>query len=131
MARIASSNQRSDVGARSLVPEVRPPRFQWHPEDALSNALVAGFEQALKLFALDAVFRQLRPQLVATAFEAVGNVLDEQQSQDNVLVPGGINLPTEGAGGLPQSVGVAQVAGHYVVGCHQNSALLPFVAISA
>jgi hypothetical protein len=85
----------------------------------------------LILFARDAVFRQLGPQFVTTAFEAVGNVLEEQQAQDNVLVLGGIDLSTEGVCGLPQSVGVVQVAGHYVVVRHQNSLVRLKISVEA
>jgi hypothetical protein len=67
-------DQRGDIGAGRLVLKVRPPRLGGHPEHALSRVLVAGFEQAVELFALDAVFREFGPQVIATAFEAVGNV---------------------------------------------------------
>jgi hypothetical protein len=99
------------------------PRFRRHPEDALSRVLVAGFEQTAELFAFDAILRQFGPQVVTTAFEAVGNVLEEQQAEDNVLVLRGIDLPTERVSGLPKSVGVVQVAGHYVIVRHQSSVL--------
>ena len=36
-----------------------------------------------------------------------------------------IDLPTEGVGGLPESVGVVQVTGYYVVVRQQSCALLP------
>src|ERR1700678_1967983 len=99
------------------------PRFRRHPEDALSRVLVAGFEQTAELFAFDDILRQFGPQVVTTAFEAVGNVLEEQQAEDNVLVLRGIDLPTERVSGLPKSVGVVQVAGHYVIDRHQSSVL--------
>jgi len=114
-------DQRGDVWSGSLILKIRPSRFLRHPKDALSRILVAGFKQAVELFARNAVFRQPGLQFVTTAFEAVGNVLEEQQAQNNVLVLGGIDLSTEGVGGLPQSVGVVQVAGHYVVVRHQDS----------
>ena len=47
-----------------------------------------------------------------------------------MLVLRGIDLPTKSIGRLPESVGVVQVAGHYVVIRHQSSALLPFFRIS-
>lgn len=78
------------------------------------------------MFALNAVFRQFGPQFVATAFKAVRKVLEEKQAQNNVLVLRGIDLPAKGIGGLPESVGVVQVAGCYVVIRDESSALLPF-----
>jgi YD repeat-containing protein len=121
--------KRGDVRAGSLVLKVRPARFGRHPEDPLGRVLIAGFEQAFELFAHDAVSRQFGPQVVAPAFEAVGDVFKEQQAQDNVLVLRSVDLPTKGVGGLPESVGVVEVAGHYVVIRHQSSASLSFTMI--
>lgn len=80
----------------------------------LGRVLVARFEQAVELFALNAVSRQLIPQFVAPALEAVGDVLEEQQAEDDVFILRGIDLAPEGVGRLSEHVGVAQIAGRYV-----------------
>ncbi len=48
-------------------------------------------------------------QLVAAGLEAVGDVLEEEQAEDDVLVLGGVDLAAEGVGGLPEGVGAGEV----------------------
>ena len=120
-------DQRGDVGAGGLVLEVRPARLGRHPEDALGGVLVAVFEQAFELLAADAVASQLGLELVAAGLEGVGDVLEEEQAEDDVLVLGGVDLPAQGVGGLPEGVGVGEVGAACFIVCHQGSCSVSFV----
>ena len=51
-------------------------------------------------------FVQLGLELVAAGLEGVGDVLQEEQAEDDVLVLGGIDLAAKRVGGLPECVGV-------------------------
>ena len=104
-------DQRGDVGTGGLVLEVRPAGFGRHPEDALGRVLVAAFEQAFELLALDAVLFQFVFELVAPGLEGVGDVLQEEQAEDDVLVFRGIDGAPELVGGLPECVGVVEIGG--------------------
>jgi hypothetical protein len=97
------------MSGRGLILQVRPPRFRRHPKDALGSVLVARLEQFVKLFALDAIFRQLGPQIIAAALEAVGDVLEKQQPENDVLVLGGIDLSAQGVGGFPKVRGEIEI----------------------
>jgi len=41
-------------------------------------------------------------QLVAAGLETIGDVLEKEQAEDDVLVLGGVDLPAQGVGGLPE-----------------------------
>ena len=49
-------------------------------------------------------------QLVAVAFEGVGDVLEEQQAEDDVLVLGGVHVAAQLVGGLPEGCLEAELA---------------------
>ncbi len=98
-----------DVRAGCLVLEVRPARFRRHPEDTLGGVLVPVLEETLKLLTGDVVGFEFGLQFFTAGFEGVGDVLQEEQAEDDVLVLGGIDLSTQGVGGLPQRVGVDEV----------------------
>jgi len=55
-------------------------------------------------------------QFVLAGLETVGDVLEKEQTEDDVLVLGGIDLAAKRVGGFPKRVGVGEVgngfAGH-------------------
>jgi len=106
-------DQRGDVRPRGLVLEVLPARLGWHPENPLGGVLVAVLQQAIELWTGDAVGLQLGLQFLASRLEGVGDVLQEQQAEDDMLVLGGIDLAAQRIGGFPQDFGAGQVG----VGC--------------
>jgi hypothetical protein len=113
----------SNVGAGGLVLQVGPAGLGRHPEDALGGVFIPRFEQAFDLLGLHPGFGQLGLQLVAAGLEAVGDVLEEEQAEDHVLVLGGIHLPAERIGGFPERVGVGEVGGR--VARHGQALLQP------
>jgi len=58
---------------------------------------------------LHPVLGKLRLQLVAAGLETVGDVLEKEQAEDDVLVLGGIDLAAKSVGGFPERVGVGEV----------------------
>lgn len=56
--------------------------------------------------ALNAVCLKFLGQLPAACLEYVGDVLQEDQAEDDVLVPGGVDGATEFVGRLPERLGV-------------------------
>ena len=123
-ARMASSISVAMSGARGLVLEVLPARLGRHPEDPLGGVLVAVLQQAFELLARDAVGFQLGLELVAAGLEGVGDVLEEEQAEDDVLVLGGVDLAAQGVGRLPEGVGVGEVGGVCLSRRHQGSVLV-------
>ena len=71
-----------------------PSRLGRHPEDALGTVLVGVFGVG----AVDDLLLQLRVGLL----EGIGDVLEEDQAEDDVLVLGGVHAAPEGVGHLPQ-----------------------------
>ena len=121
-------DQRGDVGPRGLVLQVLPARLGRHPEHPLGGVLVAALQQAFELRAGDAVGFQLGLELLAAGLEGVGDVLQEQQAEDDVLVLGGVDLAAQGVGGFPEDLGVGEVGGVGFSGRHQDSVLVSVVA---
>ena len=66
------------------------------------------------MLALDAVFRQLGFQFIPPRLKAIGNVLEKEQTEDNMLVLGGINLPAQGVGRFPEGIGVREIGNAFV-----------------
>jgi hypothetical protein len=121
-------DQRRDVGARGLVLEVGPARLGRNPEDPLGGVLVAVFQQAFELRASDFVGFEFGLEFRAAGLERVGDVLQEEQAEDDVLVLGGVDLPAQGVGRLPEDFGSGQVGVVCFTGRHQGSVLVSFVA---
>ena len=55
-------------------------------------------------------------ELVAVAFEGVGDVLEEQEAEDDVLVLGGVHVAAQLVGGLPEGGLEAEVAAAFGLG---------------
>ena len=99
-------DQRGDVGPCGLVLKVLPACLGRYPEDTLGGVLVAVFKQAFDLRPADAVGFQFPLEFSAPRLKGVGNVLQEEQAEDDVLVLGSIDLTSQGVGRLPEDFGV-------------------------
>ena len=108
-------DQRGDVGPRGLVLEVLPACLRRHPEDPLGGVLVAVLQQAFDLRPADAFGFQFPLELATPRLKGVGNVLQEEQAEDDVLVLGSVDLTAQGVGRLPENFGVGQVGGYVIV----------------
>jgi hypothetical protein len=93
----------SDGGLPRLRLEVRPARLRRHPEDVLGAVLV----RVLRVGAA----ALLRDELRVCLLEGVGDVLQEDQAEDDVLVLGGVHAAAEGIGHLPELGFVADGGG--------------------
>src|SRR5688500_7794733 len=71
-----------------------PARFGWHPENTQRAVLV-------RIFGVGAL-RFLDFQLRVLLLERVGNVLEKKQTEDNVLVLGGIHAAAQRVRHLPK-----------------------------
>ncbi len=76
------------------------------------------------MLAADAVLGQLGFQFIPSRLKAIGDVLEKEQPEDDVLVLGGINLPAKSVGGFPEGVGVGEVGdvfvGHAWINCSSS-----------
>ena len=106
--------------------QVGPARFGRHPEHPLGGVLVTVFEQAFELHARDPVGHELGIQFIAPGLERIGDVLQEQQAEDDVLVLSGVDLPAQGVGGLSEDLGSSQVGVALLIARHHGSSLLSF-----
>ena len=77
-------DQRGDVGAGGLILQIRPTRSGGTQKTALGRVFVAAFKR-FKLLSSDPIFFKLHFQLFAAQFERVGDVLQEEEPEDNVL----------------------------------------------
>ena len=84
----------ADGGLLGLRLQVRPARLGRHPEDVLRAVLVG----VLGVGALRLLGFELRVLLL----EGVGDVLEEDQAEDDVLVLGGVHAAAERVGHLPE-----------------------------
>ena len=80
-----------------------------HPEDALALVLVLVVEERLEPGLGHAVGEHFGADLLAALGERVGDVLEEDQAEDEVLVLGRVHRAAQLVGGLPQCV--VQVSG--------------------
>ena len=119
-------DQRGDVGPRGQVLEVLPACLGRHPEDPLGGVLVAALQQAFDLRPADAFGFQFPLELAAPRLKGVGNVLQEEQAEDDVLVLGGVDLTAQGVGRFPEDFGVGQVGGGYAIVRHSGISPLFF-----
>src|SRR5680860_53152 len=100
-----------DGGLLSLGLEVSPAGLLRHPEDVLGGILVPVFEEDIQfgrtigglgdvVFAARVCDQGLEP--LTTLLEGVGDVFDEEEPEDHVLVFGGVHVAAEEIGGLPE-----------------------------
>ena len=119
-------DQRGDVGPRGLVLEVLPACLGRYPEDPLGGVLVAVLQQAFDLRPADAFSFQFPLELAAPRLKRVGNVLQEEQAEDDMLVLGSVDLTAQGVGQFPEDFGVCQVGGGCVIVRHAGFSPLLF-----
>ena len=98
-------DQLPDGGLLGLRLQVRPARLRRHPEDALRAVLVGVLGVGPLVL--------LRLKLRVGLLEGIGDVLEEDQPEDDVLVLGRVHAPAEGVGHPPQ---LSLVAGGSAVG---------------
>ena len=91
-----------------------------------AGVLVAALQQALKLRTIDSLGFQFVSKFIASRLKRVGDVLQKKQTEDNMLVLGSIDLPTQRVGGLPENLGVGQITGGYVIIRHASFRSLSF-----
>ena len=94
MATIASSISVPIVGCGAAAWKCGPAGLLGHPEDAVGAVLVG----VLGVGAVGAVGLELG----VLRLEGVGDVLQEDQAEDDVLVLGGVHVVAESVGGLPE-----------------------------
>ena len=99
---------RVDVGAdgRQLGASLDrlPSSIGGDPEDVVGGVLVAVFEEVVEAVGGDAFGSEFGFELASAGGEAVGDVLEEHQTEDNVLVLAGLLVATESVSGLPQAL---------------------------
>ena len=100
-------HQRADGRLRGAGLQVRPARLLRHPED-VDGAVLVG---VLRVGAL----RLLRLQLGVLRLEGVGDVLEEDQAEDDVLVLGRVHVVAQRVGGRPELGLEAEVGGGVAV----------------
>ena len=87
-------HQLADGGLRGAGLEVLPARLLGHPEDAGGAVLVG-------VFGVGAL-RLLGFELGVLGLEGVGDVLEEDQAEDDVLVLGRVHVVAQRVGGGPE-----------------------------
>ena len=95
MATIASSTVLPIVGCLALACRWRPARLLRHPEDVLGPVLVV-------VLGVGALVDLLGEEPCVLLLEGVGDVLQEDQPEDDVLVLGGVHVVAELVGRLPE-----------------------------
>lgn len=84
----------ADGGLWGVGSKVMPACFWRYPEDVVGAVLVA----VLWVGAVGS----LRFELGVFSFEGVGDVLEEDEAEDDVFVLGGVHVVAEGVGGGPE-----------------------------
>ena len=99
------------VGCGALAFRCCPAGLLRHPEDAVGAVLVP-------VFGVGAL-RLLRFELGVLLLEGVGDVLEEDQAEDDVLVLGRVHVVAQRVGGRPELRLEAEVGGGVVIvgGC--------------
>ena len=86
-------HSRADSGLSSLRLQHRPARLPRHPEDALGEVLVP---------VLGGLFTPFGEHRRVALLECVGDILEKDQTEDDVLVLGGVHAAAQGVGHPPQ-----------------------------
>ena len=86
-------HETANVCLASLILEITPARFGRHPEDALGGVLVP---------VLGGLFTPSVQHQRVALLEGVGDVLEEDEAEDDVLVLGGVHAAAEGVGHAPE-----------------------------
>ena len=102
-------DQRADGGLRGVGFQVLPARLLWDPEDTGGTELVG-------IFGIGAL-RSLRFQLRVLRLERVGDVLQEDEAEDDVLVLGRIHVVAQRVGGGPELGFEAEIRSGVGRGC--------------
>ena len=119
MAIMASSTMLADGRLRRVGLEVRPARLLRHPEDVDGAVLV----RVLGVGPLGPLALQLGVLLL----ERVGDVLEEDQAEHDVLVLGGVHVVAQGVGGGPQLGLEAKIRRGVVLLCPGSCHSSPFL----
>lgn len=90
--------------ALGVIRQVLPAGMFRHPEHPVACVFVDVIDEHADLLFSHAVRSKFLVDLGATLGESVGDVLEEHQSKDDVLVLGGVHGTTEFIGGLPERV---------------------------
>ena len=104
---IAASMTWPISGSLASVLDVLPAGLGGHPEDVVAGVLVAVLEElCAPALVRDVVVadsgRRSRLELLAAGLEAVGDVLEEDQAEDDVLVLGRLLVAAQRVGGVPE-----------------------------
>ncbi len=93
-----------DVAGFGVIGDKLPAGFIRDPEDILGEVFVAVFGIGKIVFG----------ELIVEFLEGIGDVFEEDQAEDNVLVFGGVHVSTEQIGGRPEGLFEAEVGGGIV-----------------
>ena len=88
--------------------EMGPARFRWHPENVFGSVFVGVFGIGAGVVAF------ARDELRAVFFETVGDVFEEDEAEDDVLVFRRVHVVAELVGGEPELLLEADVGGTIV-----------------
>ena len=94
-------DKRADLGVLGLLLDVVPACFERHPRDILCEVFVLILRVGVLVGAERGVLLE----------EGVGDVLEEDQAEDNVLVLGGVHVAAELIADLPKAVFEAEIGG--------------------
>ncbi len=86
-----------------------PARLGRHPKHALGGVFVALLQQVFRLFSLNAVLSKLLLQFRPASLECIGNIFQEDQPENDVLIFGGIDRATQLVRYLPEGFGINPV----------------------
>lgn len=90
--------------ALGVLRKVRPSCGRGHDEDAVALVLLRVVDQGLDLLLVVALGLQLTTDGLTALVVRIGDLLKEDQSEDDVLVLAGAQRATKLVGGLPESV---------------------------
>jgi hypothetical protein len=117
-------NATADVGLLCRVAQVTPPVAFGDPEDPVTRVFVTVFEQCRacgvgRCEELGAFVARERVELEPLLLEHIGDVLEKDQTENHVLVLGGVHARTELVGRLPERVFKTRCCGLCCLTCHR------------
>ncbi len=92
------------VGCLALGLEVRPAGLLRHPEDVDGAVFV-------RVFGVGSLLALSASSLACCLLEGVGDVLEEDQAEDDMLVLGGVHVVAQLVGGRPERGLEAKICG--------------------